>query len=359
MAHNIMVKATPLPNIRGRVGYIRSKKKQENLVAVFSSTNDRTFWKGLSDHCQEQAKYSRYEKACEGREFMVMLANEISEIRDGQQLAKDISEVLKELTGTENIVAIHWNQKKNNYHAHVVVAENKEINLVKKGAVLTQNTYYNSEGKRARKKECIDADGQLLPGCSFVPKGSCKEDFIRFGPKVEGLSSKEFLRTVKESLADLQNEYLQEDRFVLYKDDGIHIRQQHEGKKLKDRKKTAVEEKNDLIRDYNRTADEILEAAAKIDEKTLQKATDDLKFIRRDIKKYALRTSWMESIRFYLEQMKGNLKVLQKRAGEKKVPLMAMVQAAAARREHALAADQKAHEKTGTGNSSNDDKINR
>ena len=331
MAHNIMVKATPLPNIRGRVGYIRSEKKQENLAAVFSSTNDRTFWKGLSDHCQEQSKYSKHDKACEGREFMVMLANEISEIKDGQQLAKEMSEVLKNLTGTENVVAIHWNQKKNNYHAHIVVAENKEINLVKKGAVLTRNTYYNSEGQRANKKECIDADGKLLPGCSFIPKGSCKEEFIRFGPKVEELSSKDFLRTVKKRMADLQNEYLQEDRFVVFKDDGMHLKQQHAGKNLTDEQQARVEEKNALIREYNRTVDETLEVASKIGEKVLQKAIDDLTFIRGDIKKYALRTSWMESIRFYLEQMKGNLKVLQTQLSRRKTSLQDIIKGADSR----------------------------
>ena len=337
MAHHIMVKATPLPNVRGRVNYISSEKKQENLVAVFSSTNDPTFWKDLANHCQEQAKFSKSGKACEGREFMVALANEISDIKDGQELAKDISEVLKELTGTENTVAIHWNKEKNNFHAHVVVAENPEVNIIKRGAVLTKNTYYNSEGQRSNKRDCIDADGELLPGCIFVPKGSCKEEIIRFGAKNEVLSSKRFLRTVKQHLADLQNDYLQEQRFELFKDDGLHIPQQHIGNRVTDEIEREIRAKNAVISHFNNQVDEILITAKKVSETSFLNITEQLKKARSNIKSKALQREWGYSIWHYDNQIKKRLDEMRKFLATRKKPFNEIMEPARERSEQALA----------------------
>ena len=357
MAHHIMVQATPLPNVRGRVKYISSERKQENLVAVFSSTNDPTFWRDLANHCQEQAKYSKSGKACEGRELMVMLANELSIIKDGQELAKDISEVVKKLTGTENVVGVHWNKEKNNFHAHIVFSENQEVNIVKRGAVLTRNTYFNSEGQRSNKRDCIDANGELLPGCSFVPKGSCKEEIIRFGAKNEALSSKSFLRTVKQQLADLQNDYLQEQRFELFKDDGLHIPQQHIGKKVTEEIERDMRAKNAVIRHFNNRVDEILETAEKVSEESFLSTTEELKRVRSNIKSKALQREWGYSIWHYERIIKKRLEEMKKFLATRKRAFNEIMGSAQERNEQmqaAYKAQEKEPGKEHAGNSDND-----
>lgn len=212
--HNIMVQATPLKDVVGRVDYISSHDRQENLVATYSSNSDEMFWRELQIHCNRQAKEARHKHGCGGREFMAALANELSAM-DPNELAKTISSSMKELTGTDNTVALHWNKAHTNFHCHIIVAENKEINEVSYGAVLTRNTYYDANGHRSSKKDCIDPNTkELLPGCQFVKKGDRKATVKRFGAKNEDISSKSFLMAVKHNLAKLQNNLLEEDRFT-------------------------------------------------------------------------------------------------------------------------------------------------
>lgn len=254
--HNIFVKATHLHGVCGRVKYVSSPEKQERLEAVYSTTDDQNYWKELADHCQKSAKAAGHKKACEGREFMTMLANELYDRYDPEYLAQRVSAVLKELTGTENVSGVHWNKKENNYHIHTVCSENPEVNIEKRGEILSRNTYYDAAGKRSTKKTCTDQDGNLLPGCEFIKKGGQKIDFIRFGAKNEEMKTDEFLDLVKQKMADLQNELLQEKRFEVFIDDGLHLKQQHIGKNTTPAQKAAIIAKNEAVIEYNEALDQ-------------------------------------------------------------------------------------------------------
>ena len=48
MSRNIFIRQTKLHNVRGRITYITSTAKQENLYAVYE-TADRAFWKRLAE----------------------------------------------------------------------------------------------------------------------------------------------------------------------------------------------------------------------------------------------------------------------------------------------------------------------
>lgn len=340
--HNIMVRATVLGNARGRIDYISNPKRQEHLQAVYNSTGD-DFWKALADHCREQAKYSQTKKAVEAREWMIPLANELAQIYDPAELARLASEKIKEKTGTENVVAVHWNKKKNNYHLHIISAENKEINRVKEGAVLRQNTYFDEQGKRSTKKKCVDQDGNLKPGCTFYRKGERKVEQIRFGPKIDEIGSKSFQQELKKDMADFQNALLQEDRFRVF-DRSIHIAEQHIGKNTTPEQQEAIREKNWLVRAYNETVDECLRLAAMRGmyekEKTLMQQKP-----RWDIKKHALTEDWLKAIEFHLKKLMDRAKqwreIIQrdsqapleaKEASEGKASLMEQIAAADAKR---------------------------
>ena len=296
--HNIMVQATPLKDVVGRVDYISSHDRQENLVATYSSNSDEMFWRKLQIHCNRQAKEARHKHGCGGREFMAALANELSAM-DPNELAKTISSSMKELTGTDNTVALHWNKAHTNFHCHIIVAENKEINEVSYGAVLTRNTYYDANGHRSSKKDCIDPNTkELLPGCQFVKKGDRKATVKRFGAKNEDISSKSFLMAVKHNLAKLQNNLLEEDRFTRKKSE-LYLAEQHIGKNKTAKQIIAIKEKNELVRDWNSTIDQILDIS---DEELIEDAKiarENLKDARRiDLK------AWIEELKVSLGELK-------------------------------------------------------
>lgn len=282
---NIMVTTTPLPNVGGRVDYISNPARQENLQAVYSEV-DTDFWRGLSEHCQKSAAAAGHKKAREAREFMMPLANDLFDMFVPYTLARVISQEVKEYTGTENTVAIHWNKTKTNYHCHIIVAENEAVEEVKRGAVLTRNTYYAADGKRSTKSKCIDADGELLPGCRFYPKGSCVEQQLQFGAKKKSLATKGFLQQFKQRMADLQNELLQEKRFETF-DSSLYLRQQHIGKGRPAEQVADMKAKNSLKSDFNSLTREILVRAENLEERAKFKATEALKSQRDRVKNFA------------------------------------------------------------------------
>lgn len=253
---NIMVRATALGNVRGRVDYISNPKRQEHIEAVHM-TADKSFWRDLSAHCRSAARSAGKEKPCEGREFIVALANELSKY-DPEELAKRISNLAKEMTGTENVVALHWNKAHNNYHCHIVVAENTLLQEKRQSAVLRQNTYFDADGKRSTKKKCLDAEGKLLPGCKMYPKGSCLKPEIKFSKKINFIASKPFLISLKQRMAEFQNVLLHEKRFRLSVQ-GCHMRQQHVGKGRPPAQEAAVRAKNASKSAFNKTVDKVLE----------------------------------------------------------------------------------------------------
>ena len=62
-----------LHNVRGRIYYISSPKTQENLYAVYETT-DRNFWTDLAKYNQAEFKKSGTEGKCiEARELIIAL----------------------------------------------------------------------------------------------------------------------------------------------------------------------------------------------------------------------------------------------------------------------------------------------
>lgn len=55
MPRNSFIQMTKLHNVRGRIYYISSPKKQENLYAVYETT-DRNFWTDIAKYNQAEFK---------------------------------------------------------------------------------------------------------------------------------------------------------------------------------------------------------------------------------------------------------------------------------------------------------------
>ena len=62
IARNSFIQMSKLTNVKGRITYISSRAKQENLYAVYETT-ERQFWRELAKYNQE-----RIQKKAEQRE---------------------------------------------------------------------------------------------------------------------------------------------------------------------------------------------------------------------------------------------------------------------------------------------------
>ena len=66
--------------------------------------------------------------------------------------------------------------------------------------------FYNEKGKHVRtKKEILDEDGNLRPGCKIIKKGEVYETNF-FYPKKEEFKSNAFLENMKQLMTDAINE---------------------------------------------------------------------------------------------------------------------------------------------------------
>lgn len=318
---NIYVRPQPQYSVVGRVDYLTNKNRQENLIATYETSGvDDSFWQDLSKHCQQQASEAGHDRGCEGREWHGFLPNELADVYkdEPEKLAQKISKIFSELTGTDNLVALHWNHAKNNFHYHCLCSENKQINQTITGAVLTRNTYFDAAGKRSTKKACTDEQGNLLRGCTFYRKGEQVKKFQRFGSK-EDLKDPVLNEKIKNEMIHFLNMELQEERFKLFVKDGMHIATQHVGNKVKGEKKTEIENKNEAVREWNRAIDEHLSfIEANYDEETLNEEKDLIRKSRSKISMMADKGfgSWLDIIREQTENIRQWFVYLDGRIGQ-------------------------------------------
>ena len=84
MPRNSFIQMTKLHNVRGRIYYISSPKKQENLYAVYETT-DRNFWTDLAKYNQAEFKKNGTEGKCiEARELIIALTETFTEYPPNQ-----------------------------------------------------------------------------------------------------------------------------------------------------------------------------------------------------------------------------------------------------------------------------------
>lgn len=278
---NIYLRATPLPNGKGRIEYISSEKKQENLLGTYDSkANDKGFWDSVIAFAHAQSKYNKNKKVCELRELVVAIPNDLlKEISNYDEFAKHIAEQIKTMLGVECIVALHLNKKRNNFHAHVVLSEYRELERVKTGAVLTRNTYYNELGQRSDKKDCIDSETKKLrEGCTMVKKGEQKES-RQFGGKINFYKNGT-IEQLKENFAQIWNDWIlslsldEAEEWGTFDPNGPYLAQKKVGKDLPKDIKEARERENEAVREYNYQVSQFLEKGA--DEEDLIQVKNDI-----------------------------------------------------------------------------------
>jgi hypothetical protein len=263
---NLYVRHTVLTDLGGRIDYISSPKRQENLLAVHDGAADKaegTYWRQLAAECQEGSKYTAAgKKTVEGRELHLALSNSLLDRMTPEDIARELAESFEQRYNRPAIVAIHWNKTKSNLHAHLIFSE-RELLKEPKEKVAPRALFFDEQGKRRYKKaEILDDQGDVRPGCRIVAKGEIYERKI-FGPVDRQFGDKHqaWLKTMKtEWLLPLRNGKLQGDvEITEYDPSSGKLAYQHVGNKAQNMKngttKEQIEEYNAEVKTWNRNMD--------------------------------------------------------------------------------------------------------
>ena len=124
MPRHSFIQMSKLPNVKGRISYITSHARQENLYATYR-TADSQFWSNLARESQQEFRRSGTEGKCiEARELIIALP-EIYTQYEPQQVLTDFTEEFRRRYGVECVSALHHNKRKTNYHIHLIFSERK------------------------------------------------------------------------------------------------------------------------------------------------------------------------------------------------------------------------------------------
>ncbi len=282
MARHSFIQMSKLPNVKGRISYITSHAKQENLYATYR-TADNTFWKNLARESQQEFKRSGAEGKCiEARELIIALP-EIYTQYEPQQVLTDFTEEFRRRYGVECVSALHHNKRKTNYHIHLIFSERKLLPEpdVK---VASRSVFFDETGKRVRtKKEIMGEDGQIRKGCTVIKKGEVYESHL-FTTKDTRFKGEPFLREIKEVYTELINCHISdpEQHLKVFDKNSVYLPTKKIGKN--NPKAAEIEADNAARQEWNRTADMALVsgiAEAKIlevkKEEIHQKASQSIK----------------------------------------------------------------------------------
>ena len=121
MPRHSFIQMTKLHNVMGRIDYITSTVKQENLYAIYATQPLRSFWKDLAKCNREEfAKSGTIGKYIEARELIIALPESFPDLYDPDRLLQMFTNRFKEKYGVECVSALHHNKRKTNYHIHLI-----------------------------------------------------------------------------------------------------------------------------------------------------------------------------------------------------------------------------------------------
>ena len=253
MPRHSFIQMSKLPNVKGRISYITSHARQENLYATYRTAGNQ-FWSNLARESQQEFQRSGTEGKCiEARELIIALP-EIYTQYEPQQVLTDFTEKFRRRYGVECVSALHHNKRKTNYHIHLIFSERKLLPEpdVK---IASRSVFFDETGKRVRtKKEITGEDGQIRKGCTVIKKGEIYESHL-FTVKDDKFKSEPFLREVKEIYTDLINRHISnpEQQLKVFDKNSVYLPTKKIGKN--NPKAAEIETDNAARQEWNRTAD--------------------------------------------------------------------------------------------------------
>lgn len=234
-----------ITNGRGSIKYITRDSKGEILASY--STQSLQEWEILFDYNQQKFEEEKSKgnwvmnqkssdgkeaKAVEAKMFVVALPNDKAK-QNPEELVKELADDWVSEHQTDCYIALHWNKTHTNLHAHILASERKkkESKEVKRAK---RNRYYNAAGKECKKADAVRIvhKGDIISG---------QNELYESG-KID-LKSKEALERIKEHYSKLLGT-------EMFKDDGLHIPQQHLPR-INERSSEEVLEDYERKREYN------------------------------------------------------------------------------------------------------------
>ena len=253
MARHSFIQMSKLPNVKGRISYITSHARQENLYATYR-TADNACWNNLARESRQEFQRSGAEGKCiEARELIIALP-EVYTQYEPQQVLEDFTDEFRRRYGVECVSALHHNKRKTNYHIHLIFSERKLLPEpdVK---IATRSVFFDETGKRVRtKKEITGEDGQIRKGCAVIKKGEVYESHL-FTVKDDRFKSESFLREVKEVYTELINRHISdpEQQLKVFDKNSVYLPTKKIGKNNPKAEEIAAD--NATRQEWNRTAD--------------------------------------------------------------------------------------------------------
>lgn len=253
----VYARQTVLHDVKGRLDYIGSAQRQENLLGYVDGAAERLqgqYWKTVADESQLAfAQHGGHSKrAVEGRELVIKLPNSLLDEHTPDEVCRVLAESFEQRYHRPAAVALHYNQTKSNLHAHLIYSE-RELLLKPTVKVAPRNLFYDEQGRRRYKKgEILGENGKLRPGCRIVPKGEVYERRC-FGAADPRYCTRTWLASAKrEWLLPMLNGSLRGDvGYQIFDSSTGKLPQQHIGKNLRPAQKDAVARYNQLVRRYN------------------------------------------------------------------------------------------------------------
>ena len=246
-----------LHNVRGRITYISSHAKQENLYAVYETT-DRHYWTELARFNQQEFLKSGTEGKCiEARELIIALPESFPDLYNPDKLLQLFTNRFKEKYGVECVSALHHNKRKTNYHIHLIFSE-RELLPEPIEKIATRNMFYNKQKKQVRtKKEILDDSGNVRKGCKIIKKGEVYEQTL-FTAKNKLFKQEHYLDEAKRFYTDLINLLIEDDKNKLHVFDrnGLYLATKKIGKN--NPKAEQIKEDNKVRMQWNHEVDRAL-----------------------------------------------------------------------------------------------------
>ena len=253
MARHSFIQMSKLPNVKGRISYITSPARQENLYAAYR-TADNAFWGNLAKESQQEFKRSGADGKCvEARELIIALP-EVYTQYEPQQVLEDFTEEFHRRYGVECVSALHHNKRKTNYHIHLIFSE-RTLLPEHKIKIATRSVFFDETGKRVRtKKEITDEDRKIRESCTVIKKGEVYESHL-FTTKDDRFKSEPFLREVKAVYTDLINRHIStpEQHLKVFDKNSVYLPAKKIGKN--NPKEDEIKADNAARQEWNRTAD--------------------------------------------------------------------------------------------------------
>ena len=285
MARHSFIQMSKLPNVKGRISYITSPARQENLYATYR-TADNAFWSNLARESQQEFKRSGADGKCiEARELIIALPESLYEQGMPDMLLKSFTDKFKEKYGVECVAALHHNKRMTNFHIHLIFSERQLLAepVIK---IATRNMFYDEHGNHVRtKKEILDEAGNIRKRCKVIGKGEVYEKKL-FTSKNTRFKQEDFLDEVKLFYTRMINHWVtdEKDRLTVFDRNGPYLATKKIGRN--NPKAEQIEQDNKLRMDWNREVDRAIISNVPMDDILQIKREHITEPIKRSIEIY-------------------------------------------------------------------------